>query len=255
LRTILIFIFFIALQTKIYAQNVSKKSYANNFNGWLSYSGDFKFSEKWGLHLDGSWRKNDLFSKPQQSLIRIGVNYYINAQVFIAAGYCFVENAPYGTFPSKASFTENRFWEQIQIKSQLQRFEWVNRFRLEQRFSNSPILNSNNFYEEGPAIYTNRLRVLNRFSIPLKGKTIQDKSYYLSISNEILVSYGKNVAANTLDQNRISFAFGKIFPKIGRLELGYLLQSVYKPESFKVERNHTLQIGLSSSLDFYKKKK
>jgi hypothetical protein len=254
LRTILFFIFFIALQTKIYAQNSLIKSYANNFNQWVSYSGDLKFSKNWGFHLDGSLRKNELFSKPQQSIIRIGVNYHINAQVFIAAGYCFVENAPYGTFPSKASFSENRFWEQVQIKTQLQRFEWLTRFRLEQRFSNNPILKSNNFYGEGPAIFTNRLRVLNRFSIPLKGKTIQDKSYYLSTSNEILVSYGKNVAANTLDQNRVSIAIGKIIPTIGRLELGYLLLSLYKPDGIKIERNHILQIGLSSSLDFFKKK-
>jgi hypothetical protein len=254
LRTILILIFFVALQTKIYAQNSPIKSYANNFNQWLSYSGDLKFSKNWGFHLDGSWRKNEWFSKPQQSLIRTGVNYYINAQVFIAAGYCFVENAPYGTFPSKASFSENRFWEQLQIKSQLQRFEWLTRFRLEQRFSNTPILNNNNFYEEGPAIYTNRLRVLNRFSIPLKGKTIQDKSYYLTTLNEVFVSFGKNVAANTLDQNRIYFALGNKIPKLGRLEVGYLLQQIYKPDGFKIERNHTLQIGLSSSFDFYKKK-
>ena len=91
MRTILIFIFFIASQTKIYAQYASKKSYANNFNQWLSYSGDFKFSEKWGLHLDGSWRKNELFSKPQQSVIRMGINYYFNAQVFGSAGYCFFD--------------------------------------------------------------------------------------------------------------------------------------------------------------------
>jgi Protein of unknown function (DUF2490) len=254
LRKILFLIISFLLQAKVFSQTAPMKSYANNSNVWVSYSGDYKLSEKWGFHLDGSWRKNEFFLKPQQSIIRTGINYYFNAQVFASAGYCYVENAPYGGFPAKASFSENRIWEQIQIKSQLQHFEWVSRFRLEQRFSKTPILNSDNVYAAGPAVYTNRFRLQNRFSIPLKGKTIVDKSYYLSAFNEVMVNFGKNVAANILDQNRVYFAIGNKIPKLGRLEIAYLLQSVYKPDGYKIERNHTLQIGLSSSLDLYKKK-
>jgi hypothetical protein len=254
LRTILFFLFSVLLQANVFSQATLSKSYANNNNVWLSYSVDIKTSEKWGFHLDGSWRKNDFFLKPLQSVIRTGINYYFNAQVFGSAGYCFFENAPYGGFPARASFSENRFWEQIQIRTQLQRFEWVSRFRLEQRFSKTPILKSANIYVAGPAIYTNRFRVQNRFSLPLKGKSIVDKSYYLTAFNEVLVNFGKNVAANILDQNRVYFAVGNKIPKLGRLEVGYFLQTIYKPDGFKVERNHTLQIGLSTSLDLYKKK-
>lgn len=255
MRTILFFLISVLLQANVFSQAALSKSYAYNNNVWLSYNGDFKTSEKWGFHLDGSWRRNDFFTKPQQSLIRTGINYYFNTQFFASAGYCFVENAPYGGFPAKASFSENRFWEQIQIRTQLQRFEWVSRCRLEQRFSKTPILNDANIYAAGPAIYTNRFRVQNRFSLPLKGKSIVDKTYYLTAFNEVLVNFGKNVAANILDQNRVYFAVGNKIPKLGRLEIAYLLQSVYKPDGFKVERNHTLQIGLSSSLDLYKRNK
>ena len=33
-----------------------------NFNGWFVYTGDHKFSEtsKWGLHLEGQWRRNEV---------------------------------------------------------------------------------------------------------------------------------------------------------------------------------------------------
>jgi hypothetical protein len=124
---------------------------------------------------------------------------------------------------------------------------------LEQRFSKVPIINlSSADYEPGDAVYTNRFRSLNRVSIPLKGKMINDKTFYISAYDEFFISYGKNVAANLFDQNRAYFALGYKIPKIGRLEIGYMYQAILKGDGIKIENNNTLQLGFISTFNFHK---
>lgn len=252
-KTIMLACFF-AIAFWVKAQNAVHDN-ANNFNAWYMYFGDHKFSEKWGIHLEAQFRRSGLIADPQQLLLRTGLNYHFNQQVFATVGYCFVETAPYGEFPAKADFPENRIWEQLQLKSQNGRFEWINRLRLEQRLVKSPVATTSdpNSYKPGDAVYSNRFRLLNRISVPFKGNAIVDNSLYFTVYDEVLFSFGKNVAANALDQNRAYAAFGYKIPKVGRLELGYLYQTINKADGVKRERNHTLQVGLSSNIDFFKK--
>jgi hypothetical protein len=231
----------------------SPRQYTTNYNGWLVYTGNHKLSDKWGLHLEAQWRRSNIVLDNQQLLFRTGINYYFNSQVSVTAGYCFAETYPYGEFAAKASFPENRIWEQLQLKNNMGAVEFINRLRLEQRFINQPVL-ENGMYEPGDAVYTNRARILNRFSIPFKGKTIEDKSLYISAFDELYINFGKHVGFNILDQNRVYLAIGYKIPKAGRLEIGYLNQLAFKSDGIKVERNHTIQIALYSGLEFRKKK-
>lgn len=234
-------------------KSFSQRSFTPNTNGWFMYFGTHKFSPKWGLHLEAQLRRNEIVTKPQQLLFRTGLNYHFGPNAFATVGYAFVETYPYGGLPAKSNFPENRLWEQVQLKNQLNAFEVISRFRLEQRFVNSPVLNGS-IYEPGDAVFTNRFRLLNRVSLPFNGKVIQDKSLYITVFNEMMINFGKNVAINIFDQNRAYLALGYKFPKLGRLELGYLNQIILKSDGLKIENNHNLQVGLSSTLDFYKKK-
>jgi Protein of unknown function (DUF2490) len=236
------------------AYSQTTKNVAHNSNAWFMYFGNHKLSSKWGLHLEAQFRRSDFVSNPQQLLLRGGINYYFNSQVFFTAGYGFIETYPYGEQPSKSSYPENRIWEQVQIKTQLQRFEWISRFRLEQRFVKQPVETAPGIYVPGEAVYTNRMRIFNRLSVPFKGKIIMDKSAYFTIYDEIMWNWGKNTGANLLDQNRLYAAFGYAFPVVGRLELGYLLQSIFKSDGLRIEQNHTFQLGLFSNINFYRKK-
>jgi hypothetical protein len=227
--------------------------YTDNTNGWFMYFGDHKISDKWGVHVEAQYRGADIIKCEQQFLVRPGVNYHFSPQAFATVGYCYVHTAQYGGFPSKSAFPENRLWEQIQVKSQLGYIELVSRFRLEQRYVNTPVANGA-IFEPGDAVYTNRFRLLNRISVPFKGKTIQDKSFYVSAFEELFINFGKKVAANIFDQNRVYLALGYKIPNIGKLEIGYLNQLLFKADGIKIENNHTLQVGLSSTIDFYKKK-
>jgi Protein of unknown function (DUF2490) len=255
-KNIIAVIVLTAFSISLFAQT---RQYTNNANSWFMYFGTHKIADKWSLHLEGQLRRSDGLSIPQQFLVRPGINYHLSPQVMFSAGYAFIETYPYGAvdFAAKSAFPENRIWEQLQLKHQVGAFEWVSRFRLEQRYVQSPVLMvgiANTFYAPGAAIYTNRFRLLNRFSIPFKGKTIVDKSFYLSVYDEFMVNFGENVGLNIFDQNRIYVAIGYKFPKIGRLEVGYLNQLIIKSDGKKIENNNTFNVGLSCNLDFMKKK-
>lgn len=237
-----------------YTAQAQRNTVINN-NAWLVYNGDHKVSDKWGVHLEMQVRRNELLSKPMQLLPRVGINYYFNPQVMATAGYAYVETDPYGKFPVTTKFGESRAWEQIQIKNQFNRVEQVNRIRLEQRFVNLPVRSATDgTYKPGPAVYSNRIRLQNRIAVPLNGKTIVDKSVYVTAADEIFVNFGKNVGKNIFDQNRAYAAIGYKVPKLGRVEAGYLWQVVAKSDGIRIESNHTLQVGIFSTIDFYKKK-
>jgi hypothetical protein len=248
MKYIAIFIFVISMST-MHAQRQT----TDNLNGWFMYFGDHKFADKWGVHIEAQLRRNDIVMNGQQLLLRTGLNYHLNSNIFFTAGYCFVQTDPYGEFPVKASYPEHRLWEQMQIKTQLQNTEWTGRFRLEQRFSQLPV-NMAGVWTPDTAVYTNRFRLLNRFSMPFKGSKIEDKSLYITAYDELFINFGERVGMNLLDQNRAYIALGYKIPKIGRLEVGYMQQTIIKPSGLQVEYNHTLQVGLSSTLDFRKTK-
>jgi Protein of unknown function (DUF2490) len=245
----------ICLTASYFAKAQTTRTFTDNNNGWFMYFGDHKVSSKWGVHLEAQLRRSDIIKTEQQLLLRPGINYYFNNQAFATVGYCYVHTGQYGGFPAKSAFPENRFWEQIQVKNQVGYVELINRFRLEQRYVNSPVPTAvgSSIYEPGDAVYTNRFRMLNRISIPFKGKTIQDKSLYISAYDELFVNFGKKVTLNIFDQNRAYIALGYKIPKVGKLEIGYLNQLIFKGDGVKVENNRTLQVGLISTIDFYKK--
>lgn len=245
------------LAAQLTAHSQVVRQHTDNLNGWYMYFGDHKVSDKWGVHLEAQFRRHNVITEPQQLLLRTGISYYFHKQAFATVGYCFVDTYPYGDFLVTTIFPEHRIWEQLQIKNTVGKFEWVSRFRLEQRFSQLPVMAADSSgYTPGDAIYTNRVRLLNRFSLPLNGKpTIEDKTLYATAYDELLVSFGEHVGYNIFDQNRAYLALGYKIPKVGRLEVGYMNQLLLKGDGIKYENNHTIQVGLSSTIDFMKKKK
>ena len=77
---------------------------------------------------------------------------------------------------------------------------------------------------------------------------------YATVYDEFFINFGKNVAANFLDQNRAYAGIGYKIPVVGKLEVGYMYQTIFKGDGVKIENNHTIQIGLSSNINFYKNK-
>lgn len=198
-----------------------------NTIGWLAYNGTIKLNKKWGIHTELQLRRDRVFSKPQQNLYRTGINFSLNNKVSFRAGYALAETYNYGDIPINnlgKQFTEHRIFQMATLNDKSGIFEFSHRFILEQRWIGR--YSSTALSKEDEFVYWNRLRYMFRTNIPLKGKTISDKTPYLAVYDEILIGFGKNVNENIFDQNRLALLFGYRFSPKLRIEGGYLNQVV-----------------------------
>jgi hypothetical protein len=229
----------------------SKRVVTPYTNAWIVYAGTHKIGPKWSIMPEVQWRRNDIFAKPLQIIFRPGIMYHINDNTSLAAGYLYAITDPVG---EKPTFPENRTWQQLQTKINSGIVEIVNRFRLEQRWVNNLVLTGTT-YAPGDPVYSNRMRMMHKFSMPLNSKTITNKTIYAVIFDEMFLQWsGQNASLYTFDQNRAFFGLGYRVPKFGRIELGYLNQYVFKGSSTVVENNHNITLWALSNIDFYKKK-
>jgi len=221
----------------------------SNAHAWYSYFGDHPVSKRWELHLEGQWRRHDLGLKWQQLLIRPGVNFELNPNVILTAGYGFVDTFQYGEYPVPYRFPEHRLFEQVLLKHKVGKLDLQHRHRLEQRFfgvRSDPAIN-----RIDSSRYENRFRLLTRVNIPLTA----DKKYYIGTFDEFFINFGKNVAANVFDQNRAYVALGLPVARATKIEIGYMLQIIQQRNGRVFEYNHTLQVNLFSNLPFFNARK
>jgi hypothetical protein len=197
----------------------------NNSIGWYTFTGSFKLNQKLGIHSEYQWRRDELITNWQQSLLRVGVNYQLNQKIQLRLGYAWIETFPYGDIPLNSfgkDFTEHRSFQMATISDKVSVVDLSHRFMLEQRwvgrFTNA------NLNSEDDYLFMNRFRYMFRAQIPLKGKTITDKTPYFAIYDEVFIGFGKNVNENVFDQNRLGLVFGYRFNKSFRMEGGYLNQ-------------------------------
>jgi hypothetical protein len=198
-----------------------------NTIGWYNYFGTFKLSKKFSIHTEYQWRRNNIITHWQQSLLRVGVNYSLSPTILFRAGYAWIETFNYGDYPINylgRDFTEHRLFQVVQLSHKEGIIDLSHRFMLEQRFvgkySNAAVSKEDEF----PLL--NRLRYMFRAQLPLKGKEIKNKTPYLAGYNEVFVGFGKNVNANVFDQNRLGVLMGYKFNNAIRIEGGYLSQIV-----------------------------
>lgn len=216
---------------------------------WVSYTGQYKLSEKFGAHLEVQWRGDANFEQNQQNLFRIGGIYYFNNQITFSAGYGLIK-----TYKQSLNdfFTENRAWEQIQYNHNW--FENKNtmshRFRLEQRFVDNIVLNVDDEVVVEATNYQNRFRYLNRNLIHLFTFNNDRNKAYAIIQDEMFFNLGDNkVNSNFFDQNRFLVGFGINYENTIRLEIGYLNHFV-TPSQGNYTMNHNISMGITHNLNY-----
>jgi hypothetical protein len=216
-----------------------------NQHAWLMYFGAHKLNEKIGLHTEAQVRRARLLSDWQQLLLRTGLNYFAAPNSMLTLGYAYVDTYPYGGFPAASTFPEHRLYQQLQLWGTAGRFGLVHRYRLEQRWIRFP--------KADEYTYLHRARYMFRAAFPLQGPSIEDKEFYLAAYDEIFVGFGKNMAQNFFDQNRLYAAVGYRFTPRVLVEMGYLNQILQQRNGKVFEYNHTLQAALYYSFDFSRK--
>lgn len=255
-KLFLIAVFIFSSINTAYSQN-SRISDNNNI-GWFNFFGTLKLNSKWGIHTEYQWRRDNLVTEWQQSLLRLGINYQLNPKLQLRTGYALIETFPYGEIPINGmgkDFTEHRVFEMITLTDKISIVDVSHRFMLEQRWIGR--YSNPNLNKEDDFVYLNRLRYMIRFQIPLKGKEIKDKTPYLAIYDEMFVGFGKNVNENIFDQNRLGILIGYRINSDIRIEGGYLNQIVQLGREVNgsnvFQYNNGLIINANVTLDLSKK--
>lgn len=221
-----LYILFFSLSfTSNFAQN-TRISDRNNI-GWYTFTGTFKLNEKWGIHTEYQWRRDNFITDWQQGLLRLGINYQVHPRVQLRAGYGWAETFPYGDIPINGfgkDFTEHRIFETATITDKLSILNLSHRFMLEQRWVGRYYAADANTEDAFP--FLNRFRYMFRMQLPLKGNAVVAKTPYMTLYDEVFVGFGKNVNENVFDQNRLGLLFGYKFNNAFSLEAGYLNQIV-----------------------------
>lgn len=224
------------------------KNIDTHYNGWYMYFGNHRISEKFSVHTEYQWRRNNWITGWQQSLMRLGLDWHANETITFTAGYGWIKSFPYGKQPIASAFNEHRLWQQLILQHNTDRLYFHHRYRLEQRF-----LESISDGMDGRYNFANRARYRLFLAIPLNRDELKDNTLFISFYDEVFIGFGKGIGRNILDQNRLYFALGWRFNKNCNVQLGYLNHYVVKADGILHERNHTLQAGLQYNLDLRKK--
>ncbi len=214
----------------------------DNLNGWAMYFGDHPIGQsRWGVHLEGQWRRHDGFNRWQQLLLRPGINFQVNKLLQLTGGYAFIDSHPYGSFPTIVRATpEHRIWEQAMLRYKTGKLSWSTRLRFENRFLG--------VRDSAGALtdyrYENRFRAWQRATVPLSAR------YYVTAYDEIWFYVKPYVSSSVLDQNRAYLAVGRKFGPAWEFEAGYMLQSIWQRNGRVLEANHTLMFTVTSRQPF-----
>ena len=207
-----------------YAQN---RNHTYNSIGWYNVFANVSVHEKWSLHGEYQWRRNNIITDWQQGVFKTGIQYNPLKGVAFRFAYAWIETYPYGEIPINAmgkDFTEHRLYEVMQLTNTVARFEISHRFMLEQRWVyryTEPTLE-----KEDTSSYVNRMRYMFRVQLPLKDRAVVEKIPYIAVYDELFIGFGEQVQYNIFDQNRVGLVFGYRFNPQFRLEAGVMQQTV-----------------------------
>lgn len=220
----------------------------NDFNNtnWLQLFATIPLNKKWSIHAEYQWRRTDGLKNWQQGLLRAGVNYKLNEQVILHAGYAEAETFPYGNYPIAANgtFPEHRMYEQLVLRQPLKKFLITHRFRIEQRWLGRVKAGTSREIEDWV--------FLHRFRYQFRTQLAVSKNWYAAAADEIFIGAGKNVGVNVFDQNRIFLLAGYKLNRHVSLEAGYFNQTLQQGRrinnSTVIQRNNGMVV--SSFLQF-----
>lgn len=231
----------------------SQDNTADQINAWAMYFGNHRISDRLGVHTEYQWRRNDGVQHWQQSLMRVGLDLHTKAGPMISAGYGWIVSYPYGEQPIAYSFNEHRIWEQLVLTSTAARFNFHHRYRLEQRFLEVKSKDGTGSYVPDGPLFKQRARYRFMVAIPITRRTMANNTMLLAMYDEVFLQFGRHVGSNILDQNRLYAALGWRVNANANVQVGYLNQYIPKSDGIRVERNHTLQLGITYGLDLRRK--
>ena len=197
------------------------------------------------------WRRHNWGKTWQQSLARIGIEYYTQKGPRITTGYGWIVSYPYGIQPISYTFNEHRIWQQLILQQKYTRLSIQHRYRLEQRFlERKELISSSSDYEFLRYDFKQRARYRVLLNLTLNNKELKDKTWFLGVSDEVFLGFGKGIGKNIMEQNRITGTLGYRFNPTFTIQAGYLNQFIQKADGIRAENNHNAMVSFFYNLDF-----
>ena len=190
-----------------FSNNIKGQNVEENFGSWLMYFGTHKLSDNYSLHYETQLRNYEILSNFNQLLPRVGLNYHIDKNTSVTAGYAFIPTQnEFDKGWGEKIVTENRIWQQFILKNVVGRIKIRHRYRLEQRWiKNEDFTN-----------YKNRARYMLSLKIPISKN--EESPLFISLYDEIFL----DISNTPFDQNRLFAALGYQVNKQMNFQFGYL---------------------------------
>jgi hypothetical protein len=244
MRKLLIALAFLSFGVTIFAQDKTKEFRQQT---WTAYFNQTRLSDKWGLWTDIHFRLTDNFAdRLGTSIFRIAPMYYITDQTRISAGYAYI--TAYNDDPVP-DLPEHRLWQQIQWFEKKKAFTTAQYFRVEERFRRT--------IADGEVsddyTFSWRFRYNFAITIPLTRKTIEPKTPFLFLNDELHISVGKNVGNNYFDQNRLFAGVGYQFTSQLNAQIGYFYIFQQLAASNTFVHTDAIRLFVFHNLDFRNK--
>lgn len=199
----------------------------HNSIGWYVLNLNVKIADKWTLMGENQFRRTAIIQNWQQEVFRTTLDYATLPNVHLRIGYAFAGTYAYGQTKIQSAgkyFPEHRMFQAIVLSNKYGKVESSQRLMLEQRWIGRYYTAASEKVDVLPLSF--RLRYLLRFQLPLNNQSMEDKTVYAAVYDEMLIGFGKNVNENIFDQNRIGALLGYQFTKKFRAEAGYLNQTL-----------------------------
>ena len=178
------------------------------------YFGNLRFKESpWAIHGEAQHRNFNILGDLDQLLLRTGLQYNSKSgQSSFLADYASINNGKEGD--SKATFHENRLYQEVILRQKTGKLGLMHRYRFEQRW----IENQD---------FRTRFRYAFFVNVPLSTKELAEKgAVYLQIYDEIFVNGEKlKGKVQLFDRNRLYLGLGYRLQKGLALQLGFMEQT------------------------------
>lgn len=239
------------LSTVVFPYAQSTKHTENVQQVWLGYFNQTRISDKWGLWADFHLRtKDDFVHDLSQSIVRLGISYYLSDAARFTIGYAYVNNFP-GDNHSQISQVEHRPWQQFQwntVYGKKRMMQWI---RLEEKFRRK-ILNDSTLGSGYTFNYKVRYNLW--YEIPFSKKGVRPHALSFIANDEIHINFGKQIIYNYFDQNRFFAGIKYQASAQTNIQAGYMNLFQQLAAGNRYKNIHAIRIFYFQNLDLRRKK-
>ena len=243
MKKTLLFLGFILLVNITYAQNLTFYGILPAFNQTGRISKKINYNLFFSTTIDAFDEKINNVDYPSTDLqiyFQPSVIYVYSPNLNFAGSYTYQRNSPF----NENFANEHRLWQQVIYSLPIYKGRMTNRIRFEERFVEDK--------KTGTYPFRTRLRYQAGFNMPLQGRTLEKNEFYLNTYNEFYFSLTGNKNA-TYSENWSYVGVGYDLGKMGRLELGYVLQISVRNTQKDLRFLNLAQVMWVTNFNFKKK--